>query len=71
MTERFFGIDAALVPLGHHGEDLADDVPVGLDGREEEEGIGVADEAVDDPVVLDLEHAEEYRVVLGREARPC
>src|SRR5208337_2952755 len=61
-------VDAALVPLGHHREDLPDDVPVRLDGREEEEGIGIADEGVDHPMVLDLEHPEEDRVVLGREA---
>jgi len=47
------------MPARQQREALRDHVAVGLDRREEEEGILVPDEGVEDPVVLDLEHLEE------------
>jgi hypothetical protein len=56
------------VPAGHHREDASHDVLVRLDAGEEEKRVPPSDEGVDHPVVLDLQHAEEHRVVLGGDA---
>jgi hypothetical protein len=53
------GVDATLVPAGHHRQDSAHDVLVGLDAGEEEKRVSPSDESVDHPVVLDLQHPEE------------